>query len=121
MDIANNKEELIEWLLNLDDEAKLKQIIDLKAAVEKNAVFGAVNSYSIAKKDIVNMLQECEEQIVFKKKLYTEDFEKEETIQVEVGNDSISARHKQELDKRLESYRRNPQDLLDWEAVKVAW
>ena len=29
--------------------------------------------------------------------------------------------HKDELDKRLEAYRENPQDLLDWDTVKKDW
>jgi predicted secreted Zn-dependent protease len=33
----------------------------------------------------------------------------------------ISTAHKKELDQRLESYRNNPQDLLDWEDVKKDW
>ena len=33
----------------------------------------------------------------------------------------ISKGHKKELDNRLESYKNNPSDLLDWDAVKNDW
>lgn len=33
----------------------------------------------------------------------------------------IPAEHKKELDNRLESYKNNPNDILDWEDVKRDW
>lgn len=33
----------------------------------------------------------------------------------------ISTAHKKELDKRLKSYKENPNDVLNWEAVKNDW
>jgi len=33
----------------------------------------------------------------------------------------ISASHKKELDNRLESYKNNPKDVLDWKDVKDNW
>jgi len=33
-------------------------------------------------------------------------------------NEEIPSAHKKELDHRLESYKKNPDDVLDWEAVK---
>ena len=33
----------------------------------------------------------------------------------------VSAMQKKELDNRLESYKNNPDDVLDWEDVKGAW
>ncbi|RAV29305.1 addiction module protein [Sinomicrobium soli] len=33
----------------------------------------------------------------------------------------IPTAHKKELDNRLESYKNNPDDVLDWEAVKGNW
>jgi putative addiction module component (TIGR02574 family) len=36
-------------------------------------------------------------------------------------NQEISTANKKELDKRLESYQKNPNDVLDWEAVKKDW
>ncbi len=36
-------------------------------------------------------------------------------------NMEISEAHKNELNKRLESYKNNPTDILDWENVKNDW
>ncbi len=33
----------------------------------------------------------------------------------------VSAVHKKELDNRLESYKKSPNDVLDWEDVKRDW
>lgn len=33
----------------------------------------------------------------------------------------ISTENKKELDNRLESYKNNPKDVLDWEDVKRDW
>tara|TARA_B100000780_G_scaffold2175_1_gene1867 strand:+ start:2038 stop:2253 length:216 start_codon:yes stop_codon:yes gene_type:complete len=33
----------------------------------------------------------------------------------------ISTEHKKELDNRLESYKKNPDDVLDWSAIKENW
>lgn len=41
-------------------------------------------------------------------------FEKEQ-------NQDISTENKKELDNRLESYKNNPKDVLDWEAIKRDW
>jgi len=35
--------------------------------------------------------------------------------------EDISTAHKKELDHRLESYKKNPDDALDWENVKNDW
>lgn len=33
----------------------------------------------------------------------------------------ISANHKKELDNRMDNYKQNPDDVLDWENVKNDW
>lgn len=33
----------------------------------------------------------------------------------------VPLEHKMELDNRLETYRKNPQDLLDWNEIKNNW
>lgn len=33
----------------------------------------------------------------------------------------ISTTHKKELDSRLESYKNNPKDVLDWKDIKRDW
>ncbi|MCL6461883.1 MAG: addiction module protein [Flavobacterium micromati] len=36
-------------------------------------------------------------------------------------NQEVSPAHKKELDSRLDSYKDNPEDVLDWEDVKSNW
>ena len=36
-------------------------------------------------------------------------------------HEEISTEHKKELDNRLESYKNNPNDVLDWKDVKNDW
>lgn len=36
-------------------------------------------------------------------------------------HNEISKDNKKELDQRLESYKNNPDELLNWEAVKKEW
>jgi len=36
-------------------------------------------------------------------------------------HEEISTTDKKELGRRLESYKKNPDDVLDWEAVKNDW
>ncbi|POY36492.1 hypothetical protein C3L50_15295 [Flavobacterium alvei] len=33
----------------------------------------------------------------------------------------VPSEHKEELDNRLESYKENPQDLLDWDDIRKDW
>ena len=55
--------------------------------------------------------------------LENDTFEKLEKIlkKEKVEKTAISAEHKMELDKRLEEYRKNPENLLNWDEVKEEW
>ena len=50
-------------------------------------------------------------------------FERLEKIlkKAKVDKLEISSEHKEELNKRLETYRKNPQNLLDWDELKNEW
>lgn len=37
------------------------------------------------------------------------------------SHEDISAAQKKELDKRMNRYKENPDDLLDWQEVKKEW
>lgn len=56
-------------------------------------------------------------------KVEEDTFEKLEKILKKEKLDKlgVSLEHKDELDKRLEAYRENSQDLLDWDAIKKDW
>lgn len=56
-------------------------------------------------------------------KVEEDTFEKLEKILKKEKMDKLGvpSEHKEELDNRLESYKENPQDLLDWDAIKKDW
>lgn len=162
MDIAAKKIELMDWLLHINDESKLKKIIALKSVLDKEVVVHTISGYPVDKEEYINMIKEADERISSGKYTIIEDLEKEienwyisaknknniedllarkysfieEVFNVE--NDTfkklekilkkdkldkigIPSAHKEELDNRLESYRKNPQDLLDWDEIKKEW
>jgi hypothetical protein len=56
-------------------------------------------------------------------KVENDTFEKLEKIlkKDKIEKTGVPSEHKAELDKRLEAYRENPQDLLDWDEIKNEW
>ena len=45
----------------------------------------------------------------------------ERVLKEEKEQHKISTAQKKELDRRLESYKKNPDDVLDWETIKNDW
>lgn len=142
MDIAAKKEELMDWLLHINDETKLKKIIALKSVLDKEVVAHTVSGYPVDKEEYIQMVKEADERISYGKYTTIEDlsarkysfieeifsieddtFEKLEIFLKNERSDRmhISSEHKNELDKRLNTYRKNPEDLLDWDSVKKDW
>ena len=130
MDFAARKIELIDWLLHINDESKLKKIIALKSVLDKEVVAHTISGYPVDKEEYINMVKEADKRISSGKYTTIEDLEKEidaleelEKIlqKYKLNKLGVPSEHKDELDKRLESYRENPQDLLDWDAVKKDW
>ena len=130
MDIAARKMELVDWLLHINDETKLKKIIALKSVLDKEVVVHTISGYPVDKEEYINMVKEADERISSGKYTTIEDLENEiETLEelekilqkYKLNKLGVPSEHRDELDKRLESYRENPQDLLDWDAVKKDW
>ncbi len=130
MDIVARKIELVDWLLHIDDESKLKKIIALKSVLDKEVVAHTISGYPIDKEEYINMVKEADDRISSGKYTTIEDLEKEiDTLEeiekilqkYKLDKIDVPTEHKKELDKRLEAYRKNPQDLLDWDAVKKDW
>lgn len=130
MDIATRKIELMDWLLHINDESKLKKIIALKSVLDKEVVAHTISGYSVDKEEYINMVKEADEQISSGRYTTIEDLEIEiDTLgelekvlqKYNLNKFGVPAEHKDELDKRLEAYRNNPQNLLDWDAVKKDW
>ena len=130
MDLAARKLELVDWLLHINDENKLKKIIAFKSVLDKEVVAHTISGYPVDKEEYINMVKEADERISSGKYTTIEELEKEndtleklEKILKKYKQKKIGfpSEHKDELDKRLEAYRENPQDLLDWDTVKKDW
>ena len=130
MDIAAKKIELMDWLLHITDESKLRKIIALKSVLDKEVVAHTISGYPVDKEEYINMVKEADERISSGKyttieelKIEANTLEKLEKILKKYRLDKLGVptEHKDELDKRLEAYRENPEDLLDWDALKKDW
>jgi hypothetical protein len=130
MDIAARKLELMDWLLHINDESKLRKIIVLKSVLDKEVVAHTISDYPVDKDEYINMVMEADERISSGKYTTIEDLEKEiDTLEeiekilqkYKLDKIGVPTEHKEELDERIEGYRKNPQDLLDWDAVKKDW
>ena len=130
MDLAARKLELVDWLLHINDENKLKKIIAFKSVLDKEVVAHTISGYPVDKEEYINMVKEADERISSGKYTTIEELEKEnDTLEklekilkkYKLEKIGFPSEHKDELDKRLEAYRENPQDLLDWDTVKKDW
>lgn len=130
MDIAATKIELIDWLLHINDESKLKKIRDLKSVLDKEVIAHTISGYPVDKEEYINRVKEADERISSGEYKTIEDLEIEnDTLgelekvlqKYKLNKFGVPAEHKDELDKRLEAYKNNPQDLLDWDDVKKDW
>lgn len=77
MDIAAKKIELLDWLLHINDESKLKKIMALKTVLDKEAVVHTISGYPIDKEEYINMVKEADERIASGNYTTIEDLEKE--------------------------------------------
>lgn len=77
MDIAAKKLELVDWLLQIEDESKLKKVLAFKTILDKNAVAYDVKGYPVTKDEYINMVHEADERISIGNFTTIEDLEKE--------------------------------------------
>ena len=77
MDIVAKKMELMDWLLHIDDEIKLKKIIALKSVLDKEVVAHTISGYPVDKQEYVNMVKEADARISSGEFTTIEDLEKE--------------------------------------------
>ncbi|MFE3868644.1 hypothetical protein ACFX5E_11245 [Flavobacterium sp. LS2P90] len=77
MNIAAKKIELMDWLLHINDESKLKKIIALKSVLDKEVVAHTISGYPIDKEEYINMVKEADERISSGEYTRIEDLEKE--------------------------------------------
>lgn len=77
MDISAKKLELMDWLLHITDESKLKKILAFKTILDKEVVAYDSKGYPITKDEYINMVHEADERISSGKFTTIEDLEKE--------------------------------------------
>ena len=77
MDLAAKKSELLDWLLHLKDESKLKKLIAFKSIIDNEVIAHTVSGYPIDKQEYINMVNEADERISSGKYTTMEDLEKE--------------------------------------------
>ena len=77
MDLAAKKIELMDWLLHITDESKIKKIIALKSVLEKEAVAHTISGYPVDKEEYINMVKEADERISSSNYTTIEDLERE--------------------------------------------
>ncbi len=77
MDIASKKLELLDWLLHLKDENKLKKLIAFKSIIDNEVVAHTISGYPIDKQEYIDMVNEADERISSGKFITIEDLEKE--------------------------------------------
>jgi glucosamine 6-phosphate synthetase-like amidotransferase/phosphosugar isomerase protein len=77
MDLAARKLELVDWLLHINDENKLKKIIAFKSVLDKEVVAHTISGYPVDKEEYINMVKEADERISSGKYTTIEELEKE--------------------------------------------
>lgn len=77
MDIDAKKIELLDWLLHINDESKLKKVMALKTVLDKETVAHTISGYPIDKQEYINMVKEADERISSGNYTTIEDLEKE--------------------------------------------
>ncbi|MFV8356340.1 hypothetical protein ACNQGB_09200 [Flavobacterium sp. XS1P32] len=77
MDIAAKKIELMDWLLHVNDESKLKKIIAFKSVLDQEVVAHTISGYPVDKEEYVAMVKEADERISSGEYTTIEDLEKE--------------------------------------------
>ncbi|WP_428223672.1 hypothetical protein [Flavobacterium sp.] len=75
--MALKKLELVDWLLHINDEAKLKKVIALKTILDKEAVATSINGYPIDREEYIQMVKEADERISSGQFITMEDLERE--------------------------------------------
>ncbi|KDN54970.1 hypothetical protein [Flavobacterium seoulense] len=77
MDIAAKKIELMDWLLHINDESKLKKIMALKTVLDKEVVAHTISGYPVDKEEYINMVKDADDRISSGNYTTIEDLEKE--------------------------------------------
>ena len=77
MDIALKKLELLDWLLHINDESKLKKVMALKSILDQEVVSHTISGYPVDREEYIQMVKEADERISSGEYTTMEDLEKE--------------------------------------------
>lgn len=77
MDIALKKLELLDWLLHINDETKLKKVMALKSILDQEVVSHTISGYPVDREEYIQMVKEADERISSGEYTTMEDLEKE--------------------------------------------
>lgn len=77
MDIGAKKIELLDWLLHLTDERKIKKLAAFKNIIDNEVVAQTVSGYPIDKHEYIHLVKEADERINSGTFITIEDLEKE--------------------------------------------
>ncbi|WP_396176158.1 hypothetical protein [Flavobacterium sp.] len=77
MDIGAKKIELLDWLLHLTDERKIKKLAAFKNIIDNEVVAHTVSGYPIDKQEYIHLVKEADERINSGTFITIEDLEKE--------------------------------------------
>lgn len=77
MDIDAKKIELLDWLLHINDESKLKKIMALKIVLDKEPIGHTISGYPVDIQEYINLVKEADERITSGNYTTLEDLEKE--------------------------------------------
>lgn len=75
MDITAAKKELVDWLLHIQDESKLKKLIALKSVLDKEVVAHTISGYPVDRFEYIKMVKEADSRISSGKFTTIEDLE----------------------------------------------
>lgn len=77
MNIAAKKIELMDWLLHINDETKLKKVLAFKTILDKEVVVYDVKGYPVSKEEYISMVNEADERVSSGKFTTINDLENE--------------------------------------------
>lgn len=77
MDISAKKLELLDWLLHIEDESKLKKVLAFKHILDKEVLVYDAKGCPVSKEEYINLVNEADERISSGKFTTLEDLEKE--------------------------------------------
>lgn len=77
MDIATKKLELMNWVLRLEDETKLKKVLAFKTILDNETISHTASGYPVDKEEYIQMVKEADDRISAGNYNTIEDLEKE--------------------------------------------